>query len=391
MDRDRGAPADTNMMRIVHNALRRDLRRARAVLDQDPPPEDRQREAIASHLVWMMGFLEAHHRAEDVGLYPVVRQRDPGAAGLLEEMTRDHQAVAVAIAEVETAAATYATGGERAPLVEAIDVLTGVLVPHLRREEDEAMPLVSRAITDEEWRAIEEEQNLAGKSMAELGREGHWLIDDATPEDRTRVLGLVPPVPRFLLLHGFGPSYRRRKQARWSPRRRVQPQSATSVVVAADIDAVWDVVGDPTRVGEWSHECVDAEWVGDATEARPGARFRGRNKQGLIRWGRLCEVVSAELYELVWRTVPTKLTPDSTEWALRLARVEGGTSIEQTYRLVKGTKLEVVYATILPAHRDRTDALRRDLERIGALAARSGAGDLGPTDRGLLCGPHAAP
>ena len=54
--------------------------------------------------------------------------------------------------------------------------------------------------------------------------------------------------------------------------------------------------------------------------------------------------------------MPTKLTPDSTEWALRLASVEGGTSIEQTFRLVKGTKLEVVYATILPAHRERTEA-----------------------------------
>lgn len=110
-------------------------------------------------------------------------------------------------------------------------------------------------------------------------------------------------------------------------------------------------------------------------EARPGARFRGRNRQGWIRWGRLCEVVRAAPYELVWRTVPTRLTPDSTEWALRLTPVDGGTTIEQRYRLVMGTKLEVVYATIPPAHRDRTDALTKDLERIGALAARSGAGD----------------
>jgi len=375
---DRGAPADTNMMRIVHAALRRDLRRARAVLTRQPPPDDRQRRAIAEHLVWLTAFLEEHHRTEDLGLYPVVRTRDPEAANLLDEMARDHEAVAAAVVGLEEAAAAYA-GSEspevRAALVQAVDEVSDVLLPHLQREEDEAMPIVSRAITDEQWRAIEQEHNLDGKSMAELGREGHWLIDDATPEDRARVVGLVPPVTRFLLLHGFGPSYRRRKRACWSPRRRVQPEGSTAVVVDADIDAVWEVVGDPIRVGEWSHECVDAEWVGDATDARPGARFRGRNRQGLIRWGRLCEVVRAEPYELVWRTVPTRLTPDSTEWALRLAPVDGGTRIEQSYHLVKGTKLEVVYATILPAHRDRTDALTRDLERIGALAARSGAGD----------------
>lgn len=388
---DDRAPADTNMMRIVHNALRRDLRRARAVLTQEPPPDGPQRKAIAGHLAWLTGFLEAHHRSEDLGLYPVVRERDPGAAALLDEMARDHDAVAGAVVGLEAAAVAYRDGDTSEPLVVAIDALTDVLLPHLQREEDEAMPVVAGAITDEEWRAIEQEHNLAGKSMAELGREGHWLIDDATSEDRTRVLGLVPPVQRVLLLYGFGPSYRRHRRAWWTPRRRVQPEASTTVVVDADIDAVWEVVGDPTRVGEWSHECVDAEWVGDTAEARPGARFRGRNRQGLIRWGRLCEIVRAEPHELVWRTVPTRFTPDSTEWALRLTPVDGGTSIEQSYRLVKGSKLEVVYATILPAHRDRTDALTKDLERIGALAARSGAGDLGPTDRGLLCGPHAAP
>ena len=372
---ERVAQADTNMMRIVHNALRRDLRRARAVLLADPPPDDHQRKAIAEHLGWMMVFLEGHHRSEDRGLYPAVRESDPAAAPLLDEMARDHEAVAAAIVGLEAAAAAYADHRSREvreSVIEAIDELTEVLLPHLQREEDEVMPVVARAITDEEWRAIEQEHNLDGTSMAELGREGHWLIDDATPEDRARVLHLVPPVPRVLLLYGFGPSYRRHRRARWTPRRRVQPECSTAVVVEADIDDVWDVIGDPTRVGEWSHECVDAEWVGDTAEARPGARFRGRNKQGLIRWGRLCEVVSAAPYELVWRTVPTRLTPDSTEWALRLTRVDGGTRVEQTYRLVKGTKLEVVYATILPAHRDRTAALTRDLERIGALAARSG-------------------
>jgi hypothetical protein len=151
-------------------------------------------------------------------------------------------------------------------------------------------------------------------------------------------------------------------------RRRVQHHGSTAVIVDADIDAVWNIVRDPTRVGEWSHECVGAVWVGEASEARPGARFRGRNKQGLIRWGRLCEVVRADPYELVWRTVPTRLYPDSTEWALRLERTDGGTKVEQTFDVVRGTKLEPVYAMILPAHQDRAAALEQDLERIGALA-----------------------
>lgn len=369
---DPSAPADTNMMRIVHTALRRDLERARATLTMIPPPDDRQRVALARHLVWMMTFLEAHHRSEDLGLYPVVRERDPGAAALLDDMATDHAAVAVAVAAVEVAASDYVEHDQHEPVIAALDGLLDVLTPHLQREEDEMMPVVSRVMTTAEWDVIEQAHNLAGKSTVQLGREGHWLIDEATPEDRARVLGLVPMVPRVFLLYGFGPAYRHHKRACWNARRRrVQRQGSTAVVVDADIDAVWDVVRDPTRVGEWSHECVDGEWVGDATSARPGVRFRGRNKQGLFRWGRLCEIVDAEPYEFVWRTVPTRLYPDSTEWALRLARADGGTRIEQTFRVVKGTKLEAVYATVLPAHRDRTAALTRDLERIGALAKRA--------------------
>lgn len=373
MQTDPNAPADTSMMRIVHNALRRDLQRAHGALTRDPPPEERQRHAIVEHLRWLLAFLEAHHRSEDLGLYPVVRERDPGAVALLDDMARDHEAVAGAIVDLERAAATYDTSGAPEALVAAIDALSDVLLPHLQREEDEVMPLVSRVVTDAEWIAIEQAHNLDGKSMAELGREGHWLIDDASAEDRARVLSLVPPVPRLVLLYGFGRSYRRHARACWNPRRRhLQHRGATAVVVDAGVDAVWDVVRDPIRVGEWSHECVGAKWVGDTAEARPGARFRGRNKQGLIRWGRLCEVASAEPHELVWRTVPTRLYPDSTEWAIRLAAVDGGTRIEQTFEVVKGSMLEPVYATMLPAHCDRIDALTRDLERIGTLAAAQG-------------------
>jgi len=372
------APADTTMMRIVHAALRRDLRRARTALAGDPPPDHRQCSAIAEQLHWMMAFLEAHHRSEDLGLYPLVRERDPAAAVLLDEMAADHDAVATATSAVERAADRLAADDDLRSAIAAIDQLSAVLLPHLDREEQVTMPVVSRVITNGEWMAIEQEHNLDGKSAAQLGREGHWLIDSASDADRAHVLGLVPPAQRFVLLHGFGRSYRRRARACWSPRRSIQKQGSTAVIVDAAIDDVWEVVRDPTRVGEWSHECLDGEWVGGATEARPGARFRGRNRQGLLRWGRLCEVMSADDHELVWQTVPTRLYPDSTVWALRLSPVDGGTRIEQTFQVVKGSALEPIYAVLTPAHRDRTEALQRDLERIGAVATASRTAEARP-------------
>ena len=48
-----------------------------------------------------------------------------------------------------------------------------------------------------------------------------------------------------------------------------------SVIVAAPPEAVWAVVSDVTRVGEWSGECRACVWLGEAVAPVPGARFRG--------------------------------------------------------------------------------------------------------------------
>ncbi len=238
------------------------------------------------------------------------------------------------------------------------------------------MPIVSRLITSAEWQAIEQEHNLDGKSMSELGFEGHWLIDGAAEADRATVVGLVPPISRAVLVHGFAPRYRRHAAACWGaaakPPVRVQMENSVTVTVDAGVGEVWEVVRDVTRVGEWSHECVGAAWLDGATSAVPGARFRGRNRSGIFRWGRVCEVVAADPYELVWRTVPTPLTPDSSEWRIVLDGTGDGTRITQSFRVLRAPRvLSVLYALVIPGHRDRTTALIEDLERLGEVAVRS--------------------
>ena len=109
MKNDPDRPADTRMMNIVHQALRRDLERATTALEATPPPADRQRLAIAGHLGWMMAFLRAHHESEDDGLYPVVRERRPDAADVLDQMDDDHREIARSIDAVDAAASAYGT------------------------------------------------------------------------------------------------------------------------------------------------------------------------------------------------------------------------------------------------------------------------------------------
>ena len=388
-------PVDTRMMGIVHDALRRDLARATAALSTAPYPDGARRVALGEHLRWMMGFLHAHHHGEDAGLWPLVRERDPRAVPLADAMQADHARVAPLVDACATAARAYADSASdeaRIALLAAIGHLAEVLLPHLRREEDEMMPLVSIAITPAEWHAVDQQYYLQHKSRAELGFEGHWLLDGLDPERSQVVVHQVRPVPRFILVHGFAGRYRRQATACWGPApaspdgshsklygpaapsaRTIPRTGRVETVVAAPVEAVWAVISDVTRVGEWSHECRQVEWLGGATTAVPGARFRGTNKAGPWTWSRTNEIVVAdEPRTLAWRTVPTGLFPDSCEWRLELVPVDGGTRITQSYEVVRAPALLArVYAVIVPSHRDRRAGLGEDLRRLGELAQRN--------------------
>jgi hypothetical protein len=215
---NRTDPADTRMMGIVHGALRRDLLRARDVAGSAPYPHGRQRRALGEHVVWLMDFLHAHHTSEDDGLWPAVRAKNPAAGPLLESLEADHQRIEPAAEAVRAAGERYGASTDdaaRADLVTSLDGLGEVLFPHLDREVEEAMPVVSRTITHGEWRAIEQEYNLKPKSLSQLGFEGHWLLDGIDAEGYDVVTHTVPLIPRFILLHGFARSYRRRTAAVW--------------------------------------------------------------------------------------------------------------------------------------------------------------------------------
>jgi Hemerythrin HHE cation binding domain len=211
------SPADTRMMAIVHRALCRDLERVNDALTTQPYPQGRQRQALGDHVVWLMHFLHEHHTGEDEGLWPMVRNSNPAAGPLLDALDADHRRITPAADRLGAAGRTYAatTGDkERTELHAALQALNAVLLPHLHREVDEAMPVVSASITHAQWHMWDQDRNVKGKSLAELGYVGHWLLDGIDAEGYQVVVGEVSPVPRFILLHFFAPGYRRRA-ARW--------------------------------------------------------------------------------------------------------------------------------------------------------------------------------
>lgn len=62
----------------------------------------------------------------------------------------------------------------------------------------------------------------------------------------------------------------------------------------APADRVWGLVSDITRMGDWSPEAVEHEWLDGADGPAVGARFRGRNRKGRHRWSTIGEVVECE-------------------------------------------------------------------------------------------------
>lgn len=76
-----------------------------------------------------------------------------------------------------------------------------------------------------------------------------------------------------------------------------------STTIAAPPESVYALVADLSRMGEWSPETTGITWLGVAKEPRPGARFRGANRNGVHRWSTICTVVNAEPgRELSWRS-----------------------------------------------------------------------------------------
>jgi uncharacterized protein YndB with AHSA1/START domain len=139
-----------------------------------------------------------------------------------------------------------------------------------------------------------------------------------------------------------------------------------SVVVAASPDAVWTVISDVTRVGEWSGECRGCVWESGAAAPAPGARFRGRNRRGGFRWTRVNEVTLVHRpHTLVWRTIARRPYPDSVEWRVVLDDEGASTRVSESFEVLNMPRLMEWFLWLaLPAHRDRTADLVEDLGRL---------------------------
>jgi hypothetical protein len=156
-------------------------------------------------------------------------------------------------------------------------------------------------------------------------------------------------------------------------------EGSVELLVDAPPRVVYDVVADVTRTGERSPECRSAEWLPGSVEGAVGARFRGRNRSGVARWSRVCEVLVADPGRaFAFRTVPERRDPsrrDSTTWSYTFEPDGDGTRVVHSYEITQlpSPFFRAVYGRLLSHHRDMRPQMLATLEALRSSVENSPA------------------
>src|SRR2546423_725791 len=145
--------------------------------------------------------------------------------------------------------------------------------------------------------------------------------------------------------------------------RRTRQSDAASIDIETTPERVYALVSDITRMGEWSPECYQCEWIGDATTPAVGARFKARNKRGLLRWSNVPTVVIADVAR---EFAFSRSMPGAGEyhWSYKMTpNPGGGTQLTETYKAVRPERwLNSAFANLFTPRRDEESHLRRGME-----------------------------
>jgi hemerythrin-like domain-containing protein len=122
-----------------------------------------------------------HHPKEEKYLFPAIRRRTHDADHVLEALERQHEEGEQAMRRVEQALLRYEQGGaaEYESLREAVTRFVTGYREHMRKEEQEIMPLAQRVLGDAEWAELNAEWAAHHDPLAgiESGDEYERLLD----------------------------------------------------------------------------------------------------------------------------------------------------------------------------------------------------------------------
>jgi hypothetical protein len=188
---------DMTMMFAIHDALRRDLTRVG------------QLESSNDGWILFRHMLHTHHTIEDDLLWPVVRDEVAGRAddlALLDRMAEEHEAIEPRLEALDRALS------ERAPVSEARADLETHLLDHLEHEERDALPLVDRTLSPEQWMTFG--QASAHRMGPDMSSYLPWLLEGVDEDAAAHLLSVLPPPVQKVYAEEWRPAFLSRD--RWA-------------------------------------------------------------------------------------------------------------------------------------------------------------------------------
>ncbi|MGH3556080.1 MAG: SRPBCC family protein [Mycobacterium sp.] len=132
-------------------------------------------------------------------------------------------------------------------------------------------------------------------------------------------------------------------------------------------ETLWDLLTDVTRMGQWSPECTGGQWLDGATEAAEGARFRGTNRWGPLKWSTTCHVDEADRPRRFGYRAHHR-SGALTRWSYELIPDAGGTLLIEKYETVGTPTLVLLLDRISQRPRRLQRGMSTTLARLSAAA-----------------------
>ena len=190
----------TREMVVVHKMFRRELGNGSAWVRRVGLGDVAQAQLVNDHLGSIFDTLHHHHEAEDLHLWPLLRERAADHAALLDQMQAQHAGIDPALEKARSLGATWARKADEASrdaYADALDEMAGPLMAHLDQEEAEILPLAQKLLTEQEWSQLGNHAVTATpKKLLITGFGG--ILEDATPQERDMMLGVLPAPARLL-------------------------------------------------------------------------------------------------------------------------------------------------------------------------------------------------
>ncbi|MFI7602080.1 hemerythrin domain-containing protein [Actinoplanes sp. NPDC049681] len=188
-------------MVLVHRVFRRELQLLPALVRAVPAGDVARAEVVGAHLHSIATALHHHHSGEDQLLWPLLLERAVEHTDLIRRMEAQHDSLhqpLARIAELNPRWRRLAAAADRDELADVLDRASASVDEHLTDEEELLLPLVPEFVTQREWDAL-------GKHGRDGTPKGKPLLlflgailEDATPAERQRFLGQMPPPVRLI-------------------------------------------------------------------------------------------------------------------------------------------------------------------------------------------------